>query len=152
MKLNKNEAENLKQLISEETGVDKIIISQGRYFPKNIPDFAMMFQKVIDKVILDLTPGSCKVFLYMIGKLQYSNHIGVDQTTMSEECKLSMPTIKRAIKELQSLSILIPYKDLQDKRRNVYIINPHTAWKGTFKHRNKAIKQIESDNQLKLHI
>jgi transcriptional antiterminator len=85
----------------------------------------------------------------MFGKLQYSNHIGVDQKTMSEELGVTTRTIAQSIKELTEAKILIVYNDIQDKRRNVYIINPHQAWKGTFKERTKKMAQLNL-NQTKL--
>ena len=45
-------------------------------------------------------------------------------------------------------NIIISYDDPQDKRRNVYIMNPNTAWKGTEKERRKVIKRINPDQLL----
>jgi len=58
------------------------------------------------------------------------------------------PTVIKAIKELIKNDIVLSYKDPADQRRNIYIINPYNAWKGTFKERTRAIKKI--DNQLPL--
>lgn len=146
--MNKEESYKVKNFFKEEIGISKIVISNGRYYPKNIPDFVMLFQAITNQFINNLAPASAKVLLYMLGKLQYSNHIGVNQETISEDCKLTRPTVIKAIKELIKNEIVISYKDPADQRRNIYIINPYNAWKGTFKERKKAIKKIE--NQLPL--
>jgi len=146
--IDKKKIEEIRDFIIDKTE-SKIIISQSRYYPKNIPEFVMLFQAITKQFILGLTPAAAKILLYMLGKMQYSNHIGVDQITIAEECKLSMPTVARSIKELIDEKIIISYKDPQDKRRNIYIINPFTAWKGTFKERKKALDKIHPE-QLKL--
>jgi len=147
--ISKKKIEGIRDYISDETGVNKIIITQGKYYPKNIPEFAMIFQAILKEFIYSLAPASAKILLYMLGKLDYSNHIGINQETMSEECKLSIPTVARSIKELLDNKIILAYKDTSDKRRNIYIINPYTAWKGTFNERKKAIKAVDK-NQLML--
>lgn len=146
--MEKEKAIKIKEFLNDEIGIQKVVISNGRYYPKNIPEFVMLFQAITEQFINNLTPASAKILLYMLGKLRYSNHIGVNQETISEDCRLTKPTVIRAIKELISNDIVLSYKDSADHRRNVYIINPYNAWKGTFKERTKALRNI--DNQLKL--
>jgi len=152
MKITQEKANEIVKLINtEESGeTTKVVISQGRYYPKDIPDFVMLFQKLTEQAIENLSPGACKVLLHFLCKLQYSNHIGMDQITIAENCKVSIITVARAIKELLRLQIIIAYKDLQDKRRNIYIINPHNAWKGKIKERSKAIKTLVGQYKLNL--
>ena len=148
MKIEKEKIEKIRDFIKDETG-SKIIISQGRYYPKDIPDFVMLFQAITKQFVLGLTPSSCKILLYMFSKLQYSNHIGIDQLTISEECKICIRAVAKSIKELTDQKIIISYQYEADRRRKIYIINPFTAWKGTFNERKKAIKSIHPD-QLQL--
>jgi len=123
----------------------KVSIITGRYYPKDIPDFVMLFQAITEQFITGLSPASSKILLYMICKLKYSNHIGINQTTIAQETNLSERSVSRSVKELKDAKILIAYKDEQDKRRDVYIINPYTAWKGTFKAQKKAMKLIDTN-------
>lgn len=143
--LSKNAVDNIVNTITKDIGEEtKIVISTGKFYPKNIPDYVMIFQKITEQLIKGLQPAATKVFLYMICKLQYSNHIGVDQVTIADECNLSVRTVNGSIKELLELQMIILYRDLQDKRRKVYMINPYTAWKGKMQQRKKAIKQMDS--------
>ena len=151
--ITKKQAYELEQSVRDITEMPetKVSIITGRYYPKNIPDFVMLFQAVTEKIISELSPASAKILLYMLSKLRYSNHIGINQTTIAEETHLSERSVSRSVKELKDLKILIAYKDEQDKRRDVYIINPYTAWKGTFKAQKTAIKLIDA-NQTSLEL
>ena len=111
---------------------------------EKIPDFIMLFQEAVTMMLNGtINKSALNVFVYFLGKMQYSNHIGIDQKTIAEETKLSLGTIKLVVPELQRLNIIIKYEDLQDKRRNVYIINPLLAWKGRVKDRKKVMKTID---------
>lgn len=118
----------------------------------SIPNYTMIFQAVGFLMINEITPSSLKLLWYFVTKLQYSNHIGIDQKTMMEETGLSIQTVKASIKQLKDKNIIISYDDVQDNRRNVYIINPNLAWRGTSMERVKTLKKImgENPNQLTL--
>ena len=147
--IEKNKLEKISSDIKGTLGEDtRITIYNGRQFPKDIPDFVMLFQIAGKSLFKILTPGACKVFGYMLSIMQYSNHIGCDQYTFSEELKLSLRTVNGAIKELKELNVIIGYKDPQDNRRMVYMINGHAAWKGQVKLRQKHLK--ENKNQLNI--
>lgn len=153
MKISQEKANEIVKLINEGETLSestKVVISQGRYYPKDIEDFVMLFQKITEQAIKNLKPASAKVMLYMLCKLQWSNHIGINQITMAEECDISKPSIARAIRELLELKIIITTPDPQDKRRNIYIINPYSAWKGKVKHRKKAIQSLQGQLSLQM--
>lgn len=130
-------SEDIRETIGEET---KVSVNLSRSFPKDVPEFIMVFQRAGRELFKVLTPGACKVFGYMLSLMEYSNHIGTDQKTFSEVLGLSLRTVNGAIKELQSHNVIIKYSDPQDKRRMVYMINAHAAWKGKVHKRQKHIK------------
>lgn len=147
MKIDKETANEIVKLInknkSEGEEVTKVNISTGRNYIKNEDDFIMLFQKITEQAIKNLKPATAKIMLYMLCKLNWSNQIGIDQLTMAEECLISLPSVQRAIKELLDLHIIISIPDPQDKRRHIYLINPHQAWKGQEHRRKKAIKTLQ---------
>jgi DNA-binding MarR family transcriptional regulator len=106
-----------------------------------------MFQEAGKNLFKVLTPGACKVLGYMFSIMQYSNHIGCDQKTFSDELELSLRTVNGALNELKKLNVIIGYKDPQDGRRMVYVINGHAAWKGKI-HKRKAHLKAHNKNQL----
>lgn len=133
-------AEAIKQTL--ELPEDTIVaVSLSRKIPP-LPTYVMLFQAVSLLIAQAISLPTLKVFFLFLGKLQYSNHVGVDQLTIVEEIGLSPRTVKRAVKELEENNIIIKYKDMQDHRRNVYIINPHVAWKGKSKERKSTIKKM----------
>jgi DNA-binding MarR family transcriptional regulator len=78
-----------------------------------------------------LSWNSMKVVLYLTGKRGYDNSVGIDQETIREDLGYnSKQSIVSAIKELNKYNIITSVKDIQDKRRNVYFINPYESWKG----------------------
>jgi DNA-binding MarR family transcriptional regulator len=114
-----------------------------------IPEFIMLFQAVSLMIAKDISPSALAVFHLFLGKMQYSNHVGCDQKTIAEELYMPLPTVERAIKDLTANKIIIAYKDSQDRRRNIYIVNPNIAWKGSARARKLAMKAIDP-RQLKL--
>ena len=117
-----------------------------------VEDYVMLFQKAV-LMMLDggVSKNGLKIFVYMLGKLQYSNHIGVDQQTIADDNKMSLVYVKKTIAELKKVNVILPYKDIQDRRRSVYVINPIVAWKGKVVNRKKFVKTIDK-SQLKLGI
>ena len=116
-----------------------------------IEDYVMLFQEAVLMMLNgNMSKTMLKIFVYFLGKLKYSNHIGVDQKTIAEENGVSIDTVKPEMAKLIKMNIIVVYKDIQDKRRNVYIINPRVAWKGTVSERKKVIKRIIDQNQTAL--
>lgn len=106
--------------------------------------FVKMFQKKQEsEVLMSLHPSGVKLFCYVLLCMEYGNFIESDQSVMAQQTGLSLASIKRQIKELVKCGILIVTPDTNDKRRNTYYINPHTAWKGNPSDRARFIKQYE---------
>ena len=130
----------------------KINIYVGKDHKYSGPDFVFIFQIMTTQVMKSTSPSAFKLLHYFINKLTYSNHIGIDQKTMAEDCDMSLRSISGAISELISLCIIVPYNDPQDNRRKVYMMNPFVAWKGKLKEKKKKTKEIENNTQLSLQL
>lgn len=147
-KLLKEKTENVATSIRDNFGEGSAItIINGRKFPKGIPDFVFLFQIIGKELAKKLTPSACKVLLYMVSAMEYSNHVGCNQSSLAEDLDLSIRSVNGAIKELKDMSVILIYKDPQDKKRNVYMVNPHSAWKGKISKRQKFIKD-QDKNQI----
>jgi predicted transcriptional regulator len=154
IKLNKSEVSTIEETIGEiyqEKTKEEVSVNiiQSRKFPK-IPDFILLFQAINLTISKNTNPITCKILLYFMSKLQYGNHIGIDNQTICEEIGCSKRSVSRALKDLTDMCIIIQYPDPQDHRRNIYIINPTTCWKGTVKEMFKTTKLIGSVKQLSL--
>lgn len=144
----KQKTENVVNSVRNNFGDGSAItIINGRKYPKGVPDFVFLFQIIGKEVAKSIAPSSCKVLLYMVAGMEYSNHVGCNQSTLAEDLNLSIRSVSSAIKELKDLCIIISYPDPMDKKRNVYMVNPHTAWKGKITKRQQFIKQSEKENK-----
>jgi predicted transcriptional regulator len=149
-KILKEKTENVATSIRENFGEGSAItVINGRKFPKGVPEFVFMFQLIGKELAKKLTPSACKVLLYMVSLMEYSNHVGCNQTTLAEDLELSLRSVSRAIKELKDMAVILDYKDPQDRTRNVYMVNPHSAWKGKISKRQKFIKE-QDKNQISM--
>lgn len=149
--INKDQVYGIRDSVNGILGDDMkttVIISKNTV--KSDKPFIMLFQEAVG-YLLDgrLGKNGLRIFVYMLGTLEYSNHVGVNQETMAEDLGISLVYVKRGVKELVDGRLIISYKDPTDKRRNVYVINPTVAWKGKEKSRRKAISK-HNENQLTL--
>ena len=139
-----NISENIKSELQlpDDTHVS---VSLRKNTIPNAPSFTIMWNAIGLLVSKNLDSKAIHVLYCFMNLSQYSNHIGIDQKTLAENTGLSVKTIQRAIQELKDINIIIPYKDAQDNRRNVYIINPVVAWKGKIKNIHETVKKIKEN-------
>jgi hypothetical protein len=84
----------------------------------------------------------------MLYTSMYGNFIEIDISQIAVINRMSEISVKRAIKELKEMDVIFIDKDLNDKRRNTYCINPMIAWKGNASDRVKSIDR--RNEQLKI--
>ena len=153
--LNKSTAENIAEAVKKELNEDMQVSVMIRGRVPVIPDFVMMFQEVMKRIVVGegLSLITYRVFCFMVASMEFQNFIGIDIKTMAEDLKVSVPSVDRAMKQLKELNIIISIKDTLDRRRNAYMLNPLAGWKG--KARNyvsvvKKMKNLQTPGQLKL--
>jgi len=154
--LNENQANNIAENIRKEVGDDNMQVSV--MLRKNIPvipDFVMIFQEVTKRIVVGegLSLITYRVLFFMLGSMEFQNFIPISIEQMATDLNVSVPSVKRAMKQLKELNIVISIRDSMDKRFNNYMLNPLTAWKG--KARNyltvvKKMKNLQTPGQLKL--
>jgi predicted transcriptional regulator len=145
-KILEDEIENSVNKAGMEGGSVTVFVGRGL---KEREPFIKLFQKQ-GEIINNCAPATAKVFLYFLQASQYGNYVEVDIKQISSIMNLSERTVKRSLDELWEKEVIVKNKDLNDKRRNVYYINPLTAWKGNVGDRTKSIKKLVNANQLKL--
>ena len=147
MDIKKSKLENIAQSVRDELGEET---SVSVYVKKKVPKqstYVMFYQQVNLELVKELQPNACKVLLYLMSKTQYDNYIGVNQETIQEELGYaSIRSVQNALKELKSLHIILTMPDLDDKRRNVYFINPFQSWKGKVAKRIEVVKRLAEAN------
>jgi DNA-binding MarR family transcriptional regulator len=89
-----------------------------------------------------LKPNTCKLLLYFMAKCKYDNLIETHQQTIMEDLGYtSLESVGKAIKTLKDLNVIIAVKDANDRRRNVYFLNPYQSWKGEAANRKNYVAQ-----------
>lgn len=153
LKLGKHETQNIANGIQDNFDGD---VSVSIYVKKKVPkqaNYVMFYQAVNLELVKILKPNACKVLLYLMSKTQYDNYVGVNQETIQEELDYNSKTsVVNAINELKQLNIIISIPDVQDKRRNVYFINPYQSWKGKVAKRIDAVKKLNEFNSEQLEL
>ena len=146
-RIDRHKIDKITDAIDETLDTDYAIAVNLVKRKLEVENFVMLFQEATTAMLSgNISKNGLRIFVYLLGKLQYGNHIGVDQETIARDNGYSLVYIKKTISELKKANIIIPYQDLQDKRRNVYVVNPIIAWRGKVKNRKKFIK--ENPNQL----
>ena len=147
-------ASNLSREINErleDAGITKnnvnVFLSENTIKEKE--PFTKLFQKQ-SGVIFSAKPVTAKILMYFLCASSYGNYIEADVSDISLLTRISESSVKRAIKELIEMKVLLRDKDLNDKRRNTYYINPHMAWKGNPGDRIKSIEKLDKKDQLSL--
>jgi DNA-binding MarR family transcriptional regulator len=124
--------EAVVQQVINDTGkvpdVKITILPNGRR--KKIADFIYIFQNVEFLLVQILAPSSCKVLMYLRAVSEYHNKIDKDISEIATWTNLSEISVKRSLKELNENKIITTIKSNSDNRRNVYLINPQSSWKG----------------------
>lgn len=156
-KLFRKSQERISEVIKDEIRHNeindtKVVVYVKKNIPKQAP-YTMFYQEVNLQLIKLLKPNACKVLMYLMAKIGYDNTIGVDQKTIQEELEYkSVTSVKMALSELKELNIILTTKDVQDKKRNVYIINPYQSWKGKVTNRIQAIVELGKESGIQLEL
>jgi len=146
IKANKKQTENIAENIRQELASDVLVsVNMRKTIPK-VPDFVMIWQEAIRRVVVGegLTLITYRVMFFLIGSMEFQNFIGVDIKTIAEDLKVSVPSVDRAMKQLKDIGIVISIKDTFDKRRNAYMLNPLTGWKGKASNYVSAVKKMKN--------
>ena len=131
----------------EDIGVNVYV---GKSDKRKLKGFSMVFQYPALAILQMFSYRAILVFVYMVGKSEYGNFVGIDQTSIADHFSrgkntMSVRTVKRAIKELVDDSVLIKVKSMTDKRRNEYMLNPFASWKGDAKTYYERLKDCEKE-------
>lgn len=119
--------------------------------PKAAPNI-QVFQTAAYLAATCLKSSANQVLMYFLSISEFENFISIDQTTLSEELKMSKSAVEKSLRELSENGIIIKTKYTKDKRRNEYYLNPMSAWKGKTLNRKIALQQAFNENKNQLHL
>jgi len=92
--------------------------------------FVKVFQFGLSYFVETLSPSGCKLFMYFVNEMRYGNFVEVDQKVIMEKLKIKRTALNKGLTELKELNVIAITEDLNDRRRNTYMINHYVAWKG----------------------
>lgn len=92
--------------------------------------FVKVFQFGLKYFVEALSPAGCKLFMYFINEMRYGNFVEVDQKLIMEKLRIKRTALNKGLTELKELNVIAITEDLNDRRRNTYMINHYVAWKG----------------------
>lgn len=93
----------------------------------------------------DLTPQAQRVFIYLLGVLDFDNFIHIKQKEIGEALNISPGNLSRAMAILKRKEIIIiaPYKGIR-----CYKLNHFYGWKGSvtsLKKQERKLKLVKSE-------
>jgi DNA-binding MarR family transcriptional regulator len=145
----------LEQVISEElnVGIDSPtsvnVFVKKENSAKFESEYLMVFQDFLKMAAQYrfTNKATYQLLIAIMGYAKYGNGFSLDISDMSNATGHNEKTIRRAIKELLETQILSVYKNINDKRRNDYYINPNAVWKGTSQDRKIFIDAYQKENE-----
>ena len=103
---------------------------RNRIIRERYEDRIMIFQRMLKRGVKELKNDELKVFIWMLGVMEFENWINVPQREIAEEVGFDLRRVRRAIKGLRDKGYILVMKK---GRENYYRINPAIAWKGSLK-------------------
>jgi hypothetical protein len=97
-------------------------------------DFIFLFQKAVYEIVINanLSKGAYQILLYLMAKTEFEKEINATLYSIAKELKIAQSNATTAMKELESISIVIRNKELRTFRLNYEI-----AFKGSVQNYKK---------------
>lgn len=113
-----------------------------------LPAFCFVMQDFANKMLFytknKIIGNTAQSILWVfIGHMKYGNFIGLNVDTICDLVGKQKSIVHRALKNLKDCNIIKVIPDDQDKRRNLYWVNPESMWKGSAMDRTKKIKEAK---------
>ena len=139
--LQKSVSETFKSLNADASAQINIFVKKTQKTCIN-ENFIMVIQETENVICQILTNAEFKVFGFMRSFTKYENEIHVDIKVIADSLLMSDRSVKSAIHKLSDLNIIKIKSDLMDRRRNFYILNPQSSWKGIEEKRKQIITSV----------
>ena len=110
----------------------------------------MIFQDMLIEIAKDreMTGETCRVLMYLLGRLDFENHIHATQGDAAAALGLQKTNVSRAVKTLCDKGILL--KGAKVGRSATYQLNSTYGWKGKVKNfeseRRQRFKLLKGGN------
>ena len=115
----------------------------------------MNSQQALELLALDkdLSKESLRVLMFLMGRLDFENWIGVSQKEIVEKLGIKKPNVSKAISLLEKKEIIL--RGPKIGRSNAFRLNPYFGWKGKVrnleKYREEKYKNKEYGNKMDIN-
>jgi predicted transcriptional regulator len=145
--------ENGQNEVSKDFNIDLDVTTIYKSRTGKMPDSVFVLQdfalKLAIRGVYNLI--TYRILFYFIAVSQYENFISADVKTIAEDLNISVPSVKRATKQLTDDNIIMKIEHPKDKRRIDYFLNPKATWRGKTMNRDKFIDKAKK-NKLQLEL
>lgn len=108
---------------------------------------AMAQQPMIELARSGLGSEALRVFLALVGRLDFENLLVVSQAEIAAELAMKKPSVNRAIEQLARVGVLLKGPRVGVHRS--YRLNPRFGWKGSASSHQKALKERMKASRIK---
>jgi len=108
---------------------------------------AMAQQPMVELAKSKLGSEALRVFLAIVGRLDFENMLLVSQAEIAAELGMKKPSVSRAIKQLLEVGVLLKGPRVGVHRS--YRLNPHFGWKGSASNHQKALQERMKASRIK---
>lgn len=84
----------------------------------------------------ELSADSWRILFFLLGRMEYENHLRVGQSEIVRELEMHKSSVSRALKQLADLGILVPTGQGAG-RSSFYKLDSQLAWRGKARNRPK---------------
>lgn len=98
--------------------------------------YLVLFQEILLKFACNysLNRSTLRVFMFLIGKMDYGNKINYSQVQIAEELGMQPSLVSKSIKLLVTNHVII-----YSKRERLFYLNPKLGWRGPLDDYNEFI-------------
>lgn len=98
--------------------------------------YLVLFQEILLRFVCDpsFNRSTLRVFMFLIGKIDYGNKINKSQVQISEELKMQPSQVSKAIKLLIEKKVII-----LSKKERVFYLNPKLGWRGSIENYDEFV-------------
>ncbi|HYW10555.1 MAG TPA: helix-turn-helix domain-containing protein [Longimicrobium sp.] len=99
-----------------------------------------------NKDSMELSSDTWRVLFFLLGRLEYENHLRVGQGEIARVLEMHKSSVSRALKRLTERGILKPTGEMAG-RSSFYTLDTQLAWRGKVRNRPQPPKQPASDTK-----
>jgi hypothetical protein len=133
--------------VDSETGeaYDLVAVPRSQSKSWNRGGFFMGMLAAFDDIAnADWPDGDYKIFIKLLGRLDFENYLHLDVKELADEMGRSRETVSRAVSRFVERGIL--HRGPRVGRSYTYRLDPSTAWRGKSEARDRLEREIRERN------